>query len=375
MRQRASLVFLGLVVCLVVVALGSAGVAGGAENSAQKCNVSDTGQDLGRDFCLDVTTFSGITASDPNAPQGTVGTRYTWVEFNLTNTGGTTLTNPRITASLTDFCGGTTVCMSGTPPKPTVTSKFVDLPSNCTFGASESSVACTYANIPGGQPGATTRVYFKTADVPATSSRIDVSGTVKERGNDAGSGPAGCDPSDPNCDTVSTFVNNSYEGVAESGVSFALNGKQIYLATNDKNSSFAFKSKSASPFRADFTTTFPAECGANPSPACFYRTLSVVATFDGPAVTYNDGPIVFYGRVTGLPPGVNQNNLSAIHTYDDNTFTTIGDVPTERSTKACTFELPSNVALPTICVKKVQGLSQTFDVWVWDTKNGQIKWT
>ena len=370
MRQRASLVFLGLAVCVTVAALGSAGIATGAEVSAQKCNVSETGEDLGRDFCLDVETFSGITASDPNAPQGTVGTRYTWLEFSLSNTGGTTLTNPRITASLTDYCGGTTACTAG------VTSKFVNLPANCTFGASESVVTCTYANIPGQSPTPTTRVYFKTGDVPATSSRIDVSGTVKERGNDAGSGAAGCAPSDPNCDTVSTFVNNVYEGVPQSGVSFALNGKQIYLATNDKNSSFAFKSKSASPFRTDFTTTFPAECGATPSPTCFYRTLSVVATFDGPPVpAYNDGPIVFYGRVSGLAPGVNQNNLSAIHTYDDNTFTTIGDVPTERSTKGCTFEFSNQIPVPSICVKKVQGLNQTFDVWVWDTKNGQIKWT
>ncbi len=121
MRQRASMMFLGLVVCMAVVALGSAGVAGGAENSApQKCNVSDTGQDLGRDFCVDVKTFSGITASDPNAPKGTVGTRYTWVEFKLTNTGGTTLTNPRIVASLSDFCGAAQ-CAS-------TTSKFVELP-------------------------------------------------------------------------------------------------------------------------------------------------------------------------------------------------------------------------------------------------------
>ena len=83
MRQRASFVIFGIAVCLAVVALGSAGIASGAENSVQKCNVSDTGQDLGRDFCIDVKTFSGITASDTSPPAGTDGKRYTWVEFSM----------------------------------------------------------------------------------------------------------------------------------------------------------------------------------------------------------------------------------------------------------------------------------------------------
>jgi hypothetical protein len=212
-------------------------------------------------------------------------------------------------------------------------------------------------------------VYLKTGNAPATASKIDVQGTVKERAND--SNP--CQTGDPNCDTVATSLVNSYEPDENAGVSFALNAKQVYLTTNDKNSSFAFKSKNASPFRSDFLTTFPSECGAVPSPTCFYRTLSVTATFDGPPpAAYNDGPVVFYGRVTDLPSGVNQNNLSAIHTYDDNTSTVIGDVPAERSTKGCTFQFSAQIPIPSICVKK-QG--QAFDVWVWDAKNGQIKWT
>jgi hypothetical protein len=371
MRQRASFVIFGIAVCLAVVALGSAGIASGAENSVQKCNVSDTGQDLGRDFCIDAKTFSGITASDTTPPAGTDGKRYTWVEFSMTNTGGSTLTNPRIVASLTDFCGAAQ-CTSGNPPAPSTTSQFVDFPANCTANAAKTTLTCNYANIPATNPDASTpatRVYLKTGNAPATASKIDVQGTVKERAND--SNP--CQTGDPNCDTVATSLVNSYEPDENAGVSFALNAKQVYLTTNDKNSSFAFKSKNASPFRSDFLTTFPSECGAVPSPTCFYRTLSVTATFDGPPpAAYNDGPVVFYGRVTDLPSGVNQNNLSAIHTYDDNTSTVIGDVPAERSTKGCTFQFSAQIPIPSICVKK-QG--QTFDVWVWDAKNGQIKWT
>ena len=377
MRQRASMMFLGLVVCLAVVALGSAGIAGGAENSApQKCNVSDTGQDLGRDFCLDVKTFSGITASDPNAPQGTVGTRYTWVEFKLTNTGGTTLTNPRIAAALTDFCG-TTACTSGT-------SKFVELPTNCTFGTSEAIVTCTYANIPAGQPTATTRVYFKTGDVPATSSRIDVAGTVKERGNDAGSGLGGCAASDPNCDTVSTFIINSYEPDANTGVSFALNGKQIYLATNDKNSSYAFKSGHASPFRADFTTTFPAECVAPVSPTCFYRVLNVRPASTAQRPTYNDGTRRLLRAAQRSPARGHRTNRHAPSTRTT-TVTglptrIIGDVPVravgrQDEGRLHVRALSTDIELPSICAKDVKGMPKTIDVWVWDNDNGQIKWT
>jgi hypothetical protein len=373
MRQRASLMFLGLVVCLAVVALGSAGVAGGAENSAQKCNVSDTGQDLGRDFCVDVKTYSGITASDTNPPAGTDGKHYTWVEFNMINTGGSTLTNPRLVASLSDFCGAEQ-CAS-------TTSEFVDFPANCTANASKSSLTCTYANVPAANPDAstpTTRAYFKTANAPATASKIDVQGTVKERANDANP----CVTGDPNCDTVTTSIVNSYEPDANTGVSFALNGKQIYLATNDKNSSFAFKSGHPTPFRADFTTTFPTECGASPSPTCFFRLLNVTPTFDGPAAEYNDGPVVFYGRVSGLPQGVTDKTINAIHTYD--AFTglpprIIGDDPSERSDnkkkEGCTFTWTPAIALPSICAKDVKGMPGTMDVWVWDNDNGQIKWT
>ena len=73
---------------------------------------------------------------------------------------------------------------------------------------------------------------------------------------------------------------------------------------------------------------------------------------------------------------MNQNNLSAIHTYDDNTETVIGDVPRERSTKACTFEqLPSQHHDADHLRHEGKGQPQTFDVWVWDNNNGQIKWT
>ena len=264
MRQRASLMFLGLVVCLAVVALGSAGIAGGAENSAQKCNVSDTGQDLGRDFCVDVKTFSGITASDPNAPQGTVGTRYTWVEFKLTNTGGTTLSNPRIVASLSDFCGAAQ-CAS-------TTSQFVDFPANCTPNASKTSLTCTYANIPGRaadgydpcvlQDGRRSRRRPRGSTSPAPSRSA---ATTPVAG--LGDAPLPTRTATRSRRSSSTRTSRS----RTTGVSFALNGKQIYLATNDKNSSFAFKSGHATPFRADFTTTFPAECVAPVSPTCFYR--------------------------------------------------------------------------------------------------------
>jgi hypothetical protein len=94
---------------------------------------------------------------------------------------------------------------------------------------------------------------------------------------------------------------------------------------------------------------------------------------DPPTTGYNNGPVVFYARLTNLPSGVNENNVVAIHTYDDNSVQTIGDQSSERSSKGCTFTYSTQIPVPSICAQKVQGLSKTIDVWVWDSQNGGVK--
>ena len=374
--RRWGVLVAGAVLAVVVVALGSAGIANGAEAGAvAKCNTA------GRLFCVTVNTFAGITASDSAL---TNGKRYTWAEWSLTNTGGNTLTNPKAIVTLADYdCSAYKPPISDPTraPDPATdcasrvrTSAFLipTDPNVCSLAALTQTLTCSYANLPSTNPDTsspTTRVYFKTADAPATHTVITVQGLVKERASDSNT----CVQGDPNCDTITNSIINSYEPNANEGVTFALNGKSFHLATNDERSSFDFTSLKSDPFRTNLTTTYPDACGANPLSTCFFRTLNV--TTDPNTTGYNNGPVVFYARLTGLASGVTANNVVAIHTYSSAHTPnpdTIGDQNSERSNNSCTFDSTKVTVVPSICAKKPQGL-QAVDVWIWDSSNGGIK--
>jgi len=201
-RLRVSFAGLVLAVGIAVFGLG-AGVANGAQtNYAEQCTP-------GRALCLTVSTFENVTASQ----SGDDGKRYTWVEWKVRNSGGSTLTQVSTNVSLTG------------------TAAFVTpLPSGCT--GSTTAITCRYANLPGGgNASATTRVYFKTADAPALSNDITITAVAKEGGNDSHSCPAG--GTDPNCDTNSRTITNSYEQLNDEAATFGLNGNRFKLPTND----------------------------------------------------------------------------------------------------------------------------------------------
>jgi hypothetical protein len=346
----------GAALAILVGGLGPAGVAKGAEESnppEAECNPD------GRLFCIDVTTFSGITASDPTRANGD---RFTWVEWQVRNEGKSTLTHVTVTVMLSDFCG---------PDEcDEATSAFVLPDSSNACSLNGSTLTCTYMNLKrGGDTGDPTRVYFKTADRPATHSVIEVTATVKERHHDANP----CDPRiDPNCDTFATSVTSSYEPVQNAASSFALPGSSLHLATNDERSSYDFTSSSPTVFRADFQAIFPPACGSTPSPTCFQRILEVIPV-DAPEDGYNDGPIVFHARLTGLPPKVSAKNLVAIHTYDDGQVRVIGDQSGERSNKGCTTVFSPQIPIPSVCAVKVKGAG-AIDAWLWDSENGRVGW-
>ena len=101
-RRRWGVAAIAAALGIVVLALGSAGFAAGAEVTPSACNTT------GRLFCVDVSTFGGITASDPESDRAN-GKRYTWVEWSMANTGGSTLSNPKITVTVADYNCGTLV--------------------------------------------------------------------------------------------------------------------------------------------------------------------------------------------------------------------------------------------------------------------------
>jgi len=431
MRRRARLAFGAFLISVAVATLGSAGIANGLPVSnlpEEECN------DEGRIFCIDVTTFQNITASDPDSDDGD---RYTWVEWQMRNgpVETATLTHPTITVSLTDYCG-VSVCAS-------LTSAFVgsDSSNACSpSGPSGSSLECTYPNIPaGGNTGAPTRIFFKTADLPATRTVISLEGLVKERRNDANP----CEVGDPNCDTFSTSVTNSYEGEPFNAYTFALTGNRFHLDSNDELYSLGFTSTSPpTPLTvSQFQALAPSTTFCFGSIPCFDRTLF--------ADTSGASRFVFYARLLDPPGGVTAKNLAAIHTYDaitleadatsdrftapdgtsfarldgvsfdasappsavieagkyfvvnyqaaDESFQVsltkggapvplgngsvpgqpiriIGDQSDERSNEGCTTMFSNLIPFPSICAQKVPGQPRALDAWVWDSGNGQIQY-
>jgi hypothetical protein len=49
----------------------------------------------------------------------------------------------------------------------------------------------------------------------------------------------------------------------------------------------------------------------------------------------------------------------------------IGDQSFERSNKGCVPAYVTQIPVPSVCAKKVQGQQQTLDVWLWDSHNGR----
>jgi hypothetical protein len=413
MRRRVWFCLFGLLLGLLVLALGSAA-------RAEVVGVSDCLK-TGRMFCLSVDTFQNITASDAAR---TDGKRFTYADWQISNPSANTftLTHPTIIVTLTDYCGADVVC-----PKAQQTSAFVlpASPNACSGGGQ--SITCTYANLaPGGQAPLTT-AYFKTADSPATGTLITVTGIVKERSNDAN----GCQTGDPNCDTFTKTLFNSYEPLPYEADTYALNGLPFHLASDAGNYAFDFTSHSAAPFLAHFEALDPSQTsdwcfGTVP---CFDRTLFVDTKEN---VAYGTH-VLFYARLSNLP--VSANNLNFVHFYDPIDFTVsssrfspntgldfsrmdgvqigttkyyvvgyqptsnsfqlstsaggppssfpdstalagspiriIGDQNDERTMNTgCTFTFSNAIPIPSICDKKVKGTSGTYDAYVWDQGNG-----
>jgi hypothetical protein len=303
MGTRARFGLAGLVLGVLIAALGPGGSARAAEigtDPPEKCNPT------GRTICLTVRTYENITASDPSRPDGK---RFTWVEWTYHNGGGTTLTNPAVTVSFADLCGAGLSACSGAS-----TAQF-ELPASPNICSVQGgNLVCTYPNLAAGAFAATTRVYFKTADNTATrdvrASRINVTATAKERANDGNP----CDAGDPNCDTFTSSIVNSYEPDLDAAFTFGLNGKRFNLPTNDGLASFTFTSASSSVFLATFKKLTQTESAdfCFSTVKCFDRTL-FVNTQSAPGFGAAN-PVVFHSLLFDSP--VSENNLNAIHFYD-----------------------------------------------------------
>jgi hypothetical protein len=183
------------------------------------------------------------------------------------------------------------------------------------------SLVCLYPNLPAGASAATTRVYFKTADNTATrdvrATRIDVTATAKERSNDGNP----CGAGDPNCDTFTSSIVNSYEPDPNAAFTFSLGTNRFHLPTNDGLSSFNFTGPGTSVFLASFKKLSLSEseqfCFGDVE--CSDRALTVdtqgVLSFGAST------PMLFFSRLLNATGSA--NSVNAIHFYDPVTFTAI----------------------------------------------------
>ena len=104
-----------------------------------------------------------------------------------------------------------------------------------------------------------------------------------------------------------------------SGLLVALNGKRLHLASDNELSSFDFTSASAATFFAQLQVQDHSTAYCFGDVPCFDRTL--LANTQGAPGFSSTNPVVFYARLAATTaPGINQNNLSAIHFYDSLTL-------------------------------------------------------
>lgn len=345
MRNRARLSFVGLVLVGVIAALGPAVSANGGvigTTPTEVCNPT------GRTICLTVQTFEGITASDSSRSDGD---RYTYVQWKIRNNGGTTLTHPTVTVKLNpDLCGPTFTNLSfcndppgPAPPPPstgelklpavTVANDGTETVTNiCSLDGT--TIVCVYPNLAGfAGTSQFTRVYFKTADLPAKASDITVEAKVKERANDENP----CGVSDPNCDTLPVTIRNSYEPLDDEAFTFALSGNRFNLPTNDLLASITFTATSPinklTTFKKLDALTDPPSNYCFSDVACYGRVLFADT---GGVQTFGSGnPVVFYARITSPP--VPQNKIWAIHIYDETGFTRVSSSRIKATTSTLDF--------------------------------------
>ena len=303
MRTRVRLSFAGLILGVVIAALGPGATARAGEigtTPPEACNPT------GRQICITLRTFEGITASDPTR---TDGKRFTWVEWKLRNGGGSKLTHPAATVSIADLCDA--VACAG----PSTAQFALPLPSGCTLQGS--NLVCTYPSLAAGAETAFTRAFFKTADRtaarPVTAGVVSVTAEVKERSNDGNP----CASGDPNCDTFTNSITNSYEPDPNAAFTFSVGTNRFHLPTNDGLSSFSFTGPGTSGFLASFRKLSLSESAAFCfSITCTDRALEV--STQGVLSFGVSTPMLFFSRLLNASGAANK--VSAVHFYDSRTL-------------------------------------------------------
>jgi hypothetical protein len=200
---RSKLARLGVAAgTLTLLALGLLG--GGAQAStSSSCNPS------GRAICISITDVDDVSHST------TTVERYTSYTIEVSNGGGSTLTNGSLVAALTDVVGGV-----GQP----ATARVVSAPDRCTL-LSATSFTCPLPNLAAGAAAPAISFFAATStDAAASATRLTARATFKEKASDKGT-------ADPQADSFAWFEDTILEAEPDASRSIVFSGGSTVLAT------------------------------------------------------------------------------------------------------------------------------------------------
>ena len=316
------------------LALLTIGLLSGAAQASTSFDCNDSG----RAICIQVTDEDFITHST------TAVSRYTRYTTQVSNGGGSALTNGSATVTLKDVVGGNPVA---------TTAKFVATPAGCTT-VSTTAFTCPLPNLAAGGAAPTIGPFFASTstDTAATATRVVVTATFKERANDNGA-------SDPNPDLFSVSEDTILEPGPDFSQSVAFLGGSTLLETlpghRGQSSVFRVPVVAAVPGGFELTTLEEFSSGDTgyfcPTGfACFGQ--SVATSAPGIFSASNLANLVTTMDLALLPKGVTEKSLRVHH--DAASFTT--------ACGGALFSTPGVVPCRRVVIDRKAGLV-TIDTW------------
>jgi hypothetical protein len=310
------------------------GLLGGAAHASTSSDCNDSG----RAICIQITDEDFITHST------TAVNRYTRYTVQVSNGGGSALTNGSATISLKDV-------VAGSPA--TTTAKFVATPAGCTT-VSTTAFTCPLPNLAALAAAPTIGPFFASTstDTAATATRLVVSATFKEKGSDNGT-------SDPNLDLFTWSEDTILEPEADFSQSVAFLGGSTLLETlpghRGQSTVFRVPVVSAVPGGFELTTleeSSPGDTGyfCPTGFACFGQ--SVATSAPGIFSASNLANLTTTMDLSLLPKGVTEKSLRVHHGSASFTTACGGTVSTA----------PAIVPCRRVAIDRKAGVV-TIDVW------------
>lgn len=310
------------------------GLLGGAAQASTSSDCNDSG----RAICIEITDQDFITHSTTSV------SRYTQYTTQVSNGGGSALTNGSATVTLKDVVGGNPVA---------TTAKFVATPAGCTT-ISTTSFTCPLPNLPAFTPAPTIGPFFASTstDTAATATRLEVSATFKEKASDKGT-------SDPNVDFFSWSEDTILEPDEDFSQSVAFLGGSTLLETlpghRGQSSVFRIPVVAAVPGGFELTTLeefSPGDDGyfCPTGFACFGQSVATSAPDIFSAS--NLANLITTMDLALLPSGVTEKSLRVHH--NSASFTT--------ACSGALFTTPSVVPCRRVVIDRKAGLV-TIDTW------------